>query len=56
MGDQNPKAYVHKGGVRILSYLDVVNQQRQGGGWYRSEGLAWRHVEVANHSVSETHW
>jgi hypothetical protein len=21
MGDQNPKAYVHKGGVRILSYL-----------------------------------
>jgi hypothetical protein len=21
MGDQNPMAYVHKGGVRILSYL-----------------------------------
>jgi hypothetical protein len=23
MGDQNPKAYVHKGGVRILSYLSM---------------------------------
>jgi hypothetical protein len=22
MGDQNPMAYVHKGGVRILSYLN----------------------------------
>jgi hypothetical protein len=24
MGDQNPMAYVHKGGVRILSYLIVL--------------------------------
>jgi hypothetical protein len=24
MGDQNPMAYVHKGGVRILSYLALV--------------------------------
>jgi hypothetical protein len=24
MGDQNPEAYVHKGGVRILSYLIFI--------------------------------
>jgi hypothetical protein len=24
MGDQNPMAYVHKGGVRILSYLSAA--------------------------------
>jgi hypothetical protein len=27
MGDQNPMAYVHKGGVRILSYLKHLQQQ-----------------------------